>query len=189
MILRNLIKDRLANSAFAKHLQASFPRLFEFLSALPKQSRLPLTFGIVAAAVGWFSFFSVVQDYLSGDPLVRADLRVMYLVQSLRDTAYNSPMLFLTYLGNWQVILVGSVLFAYLMYTSRQWWWLGAFAVSIVGDQFLTQGLKLLFHRARPSVDNALLPAAGSSFPSGHAMVAFAFYGFIVYDIACNSFY
>ena len=179
MILRNFIKDRVANSAFARYLQTSFPRFFEFLSALPPQSRIPLAFGIVVAAVGWFSFFGVVQDYLSGDPLVRADLRIMYLVQSLREPAYNSMMLFLTYLGNWQVILVGSVLFAYLMYRSRQWWWLAAFAVSILGDLFLTQALKLLFRRARPAIENALLPAAGSSFPSGHALIAFAFYGFI----------
>lgn len=179
MILQNLRKDRFAKSAFAKYLQTSFPRFFEFLSALPAQSRIPLAFGIVVAAISWFSFFGVVQDYLSGDPLVRADLRVMYLVQSLREPIYNSPMLFLTYLGNWQVIAVGSVLFAGLMYISRQWWWLAAFAASILGDQLLSQGLKLLFHRVRPNIENALMPAAGGSFPSGHALVAFAFYGFI----------
>ena len=171
--------DRFANSRFASYLRTSFPRLFEFLSAIPKQSRIPLAFGIVVATIGWYSFFGVVQDYLSGDPLVRVDLRVMYLVQSLREPAYNSPMVFLTYLGNWQVIVVGSVLFACLMYLSRQWWWLAAFAVSILGDQFLSQALKLLFHRARPAIENALLPAVGSGFPSGHALVAFAFYGFI----------
>ena len=95
-------------------------------------------------------------------------------------------MLFLTYLGNWQVIVWGSVLFAYLMYISRQWWWLAAFAASILGDQLLSQGLKLLFHRARPSIENALLPAAGGSFPSGHALVAFAFYGFIACYAVAN---
>ncbi len=179
MILRNLIRDRVANSTFAKYLQTSFPRFFEFLSALPPQSRIPLAFGIVVAGIGWFSFFGVVQDYLSGDPLVRADLRVMYLVQSLRDPVSDSPMLFLTYLGNWQVIVVGSVLFAFLMYLSRQRWWLAAFAVSILGDQVLSQGFKLLFHRIRPALDNALLHAAGKSFPSGHGLVAFSFYGFI----------
>ena len=179
MKLRNLIRDRITNSAFAKYLQTSFPRLFEFLSALPPQSRIPLAFGIVVAIIGWISFFGVVQDYLSGDPLVRADLRVMYLVQSLREPAYTSPMVFLTYLGNWQVIVAGCILFASLMYISRQWWWLAAFTTSILGDQLLSQGLKLLFHRARPAAENALLPASGGSFPSGHMLIAFAFYGFV----------
>ena len=91
--------------------------------------------------------------------------------------------MFLTYLGNWQVITVGSVVFAILLYMSCQWWWLGAFATSILGEQLLSQATKFAFHRDRPNLDNALLPAAGGSFPSGHALVAFAFYGFI----ACHA--
>lgn len=157
----------------------SFPRLYSFLSTIISPARLPLGFGLIVAAVFWFAFFAVVQDYLAGDPLVRADIRVMSFVRTLREPTVNLVMLFLTYLGNWQVITAGSIVFAVLMYLSRQWWWLSAFAASILGEQVLSQVTKLAFHRERPSLDNALLPAAGASFPSGHALVAFAFYGFI----------
>lgn len=138
-----------------------------------------MAFGLVISALGWFAFFGVVEDYIAGDPLVQADLRLITFIQTLREPAYNQVMLFLTYLGNWQVITVGSAVFAILLYLSRQWWWLGAFATSILGEQLLSQVTKLAFHRERPNLDSALLPAAGSSFPSGHALVAFAFYGFI----------
>ena len=172
-------RERLESSPLLKHWRSSFPRLFDFLLTLISPARLPLAFGLIVAAVCWFAFFGVVQDYIAGDPLVRADLRVMSFLRTLREPAYNPVMLFLTYLGNWQVIMAGSVLFAVLMYLSRQWWWLSAFATSILGEQLLSQTTKLAFHRDRPDLDNALLPAAGASFPSGHALVAFAFYGFI----------
>lgn len=38
--------------------------------------------------------------------------------------------------------------------------------------------LKIFFHRARPSGE-ALTVASGFSMPSGHAMVSFAYYGFL----------
>lgn len=179
MTIFDRLRYRLETSSLLKRWYSSCPRLFDFLASLANPARRPLAFGLIIAAVFWFSFFGVVQDYIADDPLVQADLRVMFFVQTLREPAYNSVMLFLTYLGNWQVISVGSVVFAILMYLSRQWWWLGAFAASILGEQIISQVAKFTFHRARPNLDNALLAASGNSFPSGHALVAFAFYGFI----------
>jgi len=159
--------------------RSSCPRLFDFILTLMRPERLPLAFGLVIAALCWFAFFGVVEDYVEGDPLIQADLRIISFVRTLREPVFNQVMLFLTYLGNWQVITAGAVVFALLMYLSRRWWWLSAFAASILGEQLLSQVTKFTFHRERPNPDNALLPAAGSSFPSGHALVAFAFYGFI----------
>ena len=180
-------RERLESWPLLKHWRSSFARLFDFLLTLISPARLPQAFGLIVAAVCWFAFFGVVQDYLAGDPLVRADLRVISFLQTLREPAFNQVMLFLTYLGNWQVITTGAVVFAVLLYVSRQWWWLGAFATSILGEQLLSQATKHAFHRDRPNLDNALLPAAGGSFPSGHALVAFAFYGFIACYAASQS--
>ncbi len=170
---------RLENSRLFQRWRPAYPRLFDLLLTLMRPGGLPLALGLLIAAVCWFAFFGVVEDYVTGEPLVQADLRLITLIQTLREPALNQVMLFLTYLGNWQVITVGSAVFAILLYLSRQWWWLGAFATSILGDQLLSQATKFAFHRERPNLDSALLPAVGSSFPSGHALVAFAFYGFI----------
>jgi undecaprenyl-diphosphatase len=50
------------------------------------------------------------------------------------------------------------------------------FIAIIVGSPILNELLKLLFHRARPDF-HRLIKINGYSFPSGHAMSAFAVYG------------
>ncbi|MGA2737972.1 MAG: phosphatase PAP2 family protein [Bryobacteraceae bacterium] len=54
------------------------------------------------------------------------------------------------------------------------------FAIAIVGAEVLDQLLKLLFHRARPTIFFGLPKPMGYSFPSGHALVSFAFFGALV---------
>ena len=51
--------------------------------------------------------------------------------------------------------------------------------VAVVGDQVIVSGLKTLIHRVRPDQALAILPAAGSSFPSGHTFICVAFYGLL----------
>ena len=46
----------------------------------------------------------------------------------------------------------------------------------------ISQALKRIIRRARP-IGVALIKETGFSFPSGHSMVGFAFYGFIIYLI------
>ena len=56
-----------------------------------------------------------------------------------------------------------------------------AIIVNLVIVFLLNQGLKLIFQRARPDNVNWLVDEIGYSFPSGHAMVSMAFYGFLIY--------
>jgi undecaprenyl-diphosphatase len=51
------------------------------------------------------------------------------------------------------------------------------FAIAIGGAEVLDQLLKLLFHRARPATFFGLPEPMSYSFPSGHALVSFAFFG------------
>lgn len=43
--------------------------------------------------------------------------------------------------------------------------------------------LKNILQRPRPPVENRLIAETGYSLPSGHSMVSFAFYGFLIYVI------
>lgn len=54
--------------------------------------------------------------------------------------------------------------------------------LNLVNDVVLNNILKLIFKRERP-IDLMLIEESGYSFPSGHTMVATAFYGFIIYLI------
>jgi Membrane-associated phospholipid phosphatase len=49
-------------------------------------------------------------------------------------------------------------------------------AGGLVGGVSLSEGLKALFHRARPPADYQLVETINASFPSGHALMATVFY-------------
>jgi len=55
--------------------------------------------------------------------------------------------------------------------------------LNIINDVVLNTILKFIFKRERP-IDLMLVEESGYSFPSGHTMMATAFYGFIIYLIS-----
>ncbi len=82
------------------------------------------------------------------------------------------------------------VVIGYLIFHLNKVWESAMLAASLAGGWLLNVLLKELFHRARPGIKH-LVYARGYSFPSGHAMVAVAFYGmlgylFFVHLRACN---
>jgi len=50
----------------------------------------------------------------------------------------------------------------------------------VLGGNLLNYGLKHLIHRGRPTFEDPLLTLSSYSFPSGHAMAATVFYGFVI---------
>jgi len=55
------------------------------------------------------------------------------------------------------------------------------FLVTVGGAELLDQGLKLVFHRARPAAFFGSAEPAGYSFPSGHALVSLCFFSVVAY--------
>jgi undecaprenyl-diphosphatase len=54
------------------------------------------------------------------------------------------------------------------------------FGIVVIGTPLINRMLKQLFHRARPDL-HRLIEIGGYSFPSGHAMSAFAVYGILTF--------
>ncbi len=162
---------------------ATNPRLRRFLARRfsSEPSGLWLTIGTGISLLLLFFFFLVVEDLLSRDPLIEADLRIVSLIQLFRVPSLDRAMILITYLGNWQVVLVGSALFIAYLAVLRRWSWIAALCISVLGAQLVVWAVKSLFQRPRPDLTNALVPAHGPSFPSGHAFVAFAFYGLLAW--------
>lgn len=92
----------------------------------------------------------------------------------------TSVMRMLTQLsGSITVIVVAAVALAVLAVVKR--WKIGvAVAVNLAGIYVLNEIIKHIVRRPRPDFPH-LVFEQGYSFPSGHAMVSTAFYGFIVY--------
>ena len=90
-------------------------------------------------------------------------------------------MKFFTYIGSFPsvfgIFLLAS-LFLYFVLKHRTE--LLLFGTVIIGTPIINQILKQFFHRARPDL-HRLIEIGGYSFPSGHAMNAFAIYGILAF--------
>jgi len=164
------------------------PRLVGFVRARFNWSHplgLKLTVGAAIAVYLLVLFVSIAQHLTSSDPLVLADLRLISLVQMFRTQPFSSVMLFITYLGNWQIIVLGAVFLTIVLMQAGLLIWVIVLWVSIGGGELIVWSLKDLLGRPRPDLVNALLPAAGPSFPSGHAFVALSFYGLLAWYGVC----
>lgn len=53
--------------------------------------------------------------------------------------------------------------------------------LAVVGAGVLIQGIKIAFHRPRPTLFSPLLHESGYSFPSGHSLIAIVVYGLLGY--------
>lgn len=88
-------------------------------------------------------------------------------------------VVFFTWLGTqWVLVPGGLLLLAWFAFRRRHRWHSWRVPVVALGAIGLNALLKLTYHRPRPLLPH-LVPAHGLSFPSGHAMVAMAFYGLL----------
>ncbi|HZK43521.1 MAG TPA: phosphatase PAP2 family protein [Syntrophomonadaceae bacterium] len=111
------------------------------------------------------------------------DLLIMDSLANLRNPVLDSFFLFITYWGS-PLVFIGLSLLAliFLLYKRHI---LEAIYLNLclLGSWQLMRLLKEYFARPRPSGEHLTI-ATSMSFPSGHAMLAIAFYGFIAYLLA-----
>jgi undecaprenyl-diphosphatase len=143
--------------------------------------------GVTIAGVLLILFFAIMHDLLTAGPLVSVDSRVISQVQLLRSPTLNHLMVFVTYLGNWQLVVSGAALVAIFLGLSSRWLSVAVLVVSLAGGELLVSAIKYLINRPRPDLANALVLAQGPSFPSGHAFVAFSLYGLVAWFVAERS--
>lgn len=125
--------------------------------------------------------FSYMAILISGEEILTFDQRVISFIQGLESPILTSIMKFFTFIGSFPVgvvlFLAGSH-FLYRVFKFRTELFL--FSTVIIGTPILNQILKHLFQRVRPDF-NRLIEIGGYSFPSGHAMGAFATYGILTF--------
>lgn len=85
----------------------------------------------------------------------------------------------ITWLGEWKILIFVVVLAAAILWMKNKKEYIMPFLITVVGAEISGQLAKIIFHRTRPvgglEVENTF------SFPSGHALIAAAFYGFLIY--------
>lgn len=103
------------------------------------------------------------------------------IVKNLRNPILTIFMKLVTSLINASVVIFISLM---LLIIIKQKKIATTIPTNLIIITVLNQGLKLIFKRPRPS-GYRLMKIGGYSFPSGHAMVSMAFYGFLAYLSYC----
>ena len=113
--------------------------------------------------------------------------RSVFDFMSTHITDFNTGLMqFFSFLGtHYFLIPANLVLFAYFMFVKKHRWFSIKIPVVAISSTVLMFLLKFIFQRHRPLMP--LLDAArGLSFPSGHAMMSFTFYGLLAYMVWKN---
>lgn len=175
--------------ALKRKVEKKYPRLYLFtINRFKKDapSGLYLTIGLTATFLFFLLFLSIVQDIVFKDPLYLADLRIIYLLHAITSENLNYFFVFFTNLANSATIIIGVILASsYLLITKNR----GAakyLLFSAVGGFAVMSLAKIIFHRARPAASSLIALPTSYSLPSGHALLAVCFYGFITYLIIKN---
>jgi undecaprenyl-diphosphatase len=112
-------------------------------------------------------------------PLI--DIRVHDWFLLVRDEDLISLFRFITMLGDSILILPTAIIISAFLYYKKHTKFVIPFWATIVSAGATTFILKMITARPRPL--DALMPENDFSFPSGHATIAVAFYGFLVFMI------
>src|SRR5205085_1068561 len=93
----------------------------------------------------------------------------------------NRIMLFFTFLGTHTFLIPANLflIFYFLLATHQNWFSIRVLTIAL-SSLVLMFLLKYLFQRKRP-LSPLMKAAKGLSFPSGHAIMAVTFYGFLLY--------
>lgn len=152
------------------------------LDHLPRFS--PYLVTLIAAliiVVGGINLFIELTDTLHTDALAAWDQRVTDYVLSYRSPGLTSYFIAVTEIGDvngYLVILGISVLLTILVF--KRWKYIWQIVLVLALASVSNMILKRFIDRARPGIEH-LVVVETLSYPSGHAMSAMAFYGFMIY--------
>ena len=135
-----------------------------------------LSLSLVTTVLALSLFSWVAGEMREGDTL-QFDTNVRSFVHSFSSQGITRLMFDLSFMGATGMILI--LVAAIALFVIKRWYRaLGWLALTMAGATVLTIALKYGFHRARPAPFFGPVPHS-YSFPSGHALYSFCFYGVI----------
>ncbi len=163
---------------------ALFAGIHEFIEARSKQAGriAAFVFGLnrrsASASAAWIiliigliiAFAEVVENVVTGDPLVRADVAINFLVQGLRTPIGDRIMIAVTSMTDVTVVLWASAVLLGGLLAFRAWRTFGLALLTLAGVSVFVPLLKWTLHKPRPIDIYSTVDAF--SFPSGHAAFA-----------------
>ncbi len=176
------IKEALFENEDVKKLIEKYPRIFRFIKKRLNYkifTGFPLTLLAVVFIYFIFSFLAVLRNVLTSGVIVDIDLRVLNLLEIFRHPLLTRAFLWITVLGKGSLIAIFTVLFSILLLAWKKRYYLISLWVAVVSSAIFELLLKMIIKRPRP--EDAVYIEKGFSFPSGHAALSTALYGFLIY--------
>lgn len=153
-------------------------RSFEFLS-------LSLLIGL-AAAVGTLVFFGWLTDEVLEGDARQFDEVTRAAVHQLASPPLTAIMRGFSFAGS-TISLTAATIFVIVRFAKRRWGREAKlFAATMIGAALLNITLKLAFKRERPVPFFDLSPPETYSFPSGHSLMSFCFFGALAAILAAR---
>lgn len=176
------ISSAILTTPEVKDLMRRHPKVVHFMEfrlTLKRFSGLPLTVLVVAFMYIFSALFGVVESILRFGNLVAVDMRVNHLVALFRDPIFERLFLWITALGRTPVLVTAVITSAIIWWCWNKRAFIIGSLVSLVGTSIFIYLVKLVVARPRPL--DAVYVESTNSFPSAHAALALAVYGFLAY--------
>lgn len=146
---------------------------------------LLLSLGLIAA-VGCLIFFYRLAEEIKARNTLEFDESALTFFNQFASPRLTLFMRAVTYLGSNEFLIIAG---AYVVIAFVLVRWKRAmviFLVTMAGAAVLNSTLKMLFGRERPEPFFGIPPPSSYSFPSGHALFSFCFYGVVAAVISAR---
>ena len=159
-------------------------KFFTFLSNRfdkNKFSGRTLTFLFLTFVYIIFLLGGSMESLIKSEIITFVDIRVVNLMLLFRDSELIKFFMTITVLGSSKTIILITVASTSILLLSKKRTYIIPFLTTIVGSTVFAYLGKMFFHRPRPEFSVYL--EKSFSFPSGHATIAVALFGFLSYII------
>jgi undecaprenyl-diphosphatase len=176
------IANAISSNPDVRKLVKRYPAFFAFIKTRTDRKSffgLPLTLIVIGFVYVLSLFFGIIQDVLASEAIVSADLRIANLLAYFRNPELTKVFLWITLLGKWQIVIGSAFIVSSILWLWKKRDYIIYLWLVLATDEIFSYLGKLLIHRDRPA--NPVYLEHSFSFPSGHAMVAIIFYGFLAY--------
>lgn len=124
-------------------------------------------------------FFVILLALIKMNKTIEFDYNIYKLVISIKSDTITNLLKLITSLGD-TLCIIFIILLCFIIFKNK--FYPKIITINILITVFINQVLKHIIQRPRPNFTH-LVEENGFSFPSGHSMAAFSFYGLFIYLI------
>ncbi|WP_053375926.1 phosphatase PAP2 family protein [Paenibacillus sp. FJAT-27812] len=124
--------------------------------------------------------FALIAIWVGDKRIDNFDRMIISKIQGAESAGLTALMKLFTFIGSGVIVSVLAIAMLVVLIKLHERRLLLFYGGVLIGSALLNSVLKSIFHRLRPTL-HRIIEVNGYSFPSGHSMAAFTFYGIITF--------